>query len=324
MPDLEVVGGGAPAPTPPKKYRASIYPSEDGSVSAEFAEIIFELEKALNCKVWCLIRQGEEKFDDMSIALYDGFREQRHEIRPKDRIGLLVHSPGGQIWPAYKIVRLFQRRVEDFFTIVPLSAKSAATLVAIGGKEIVMGSEAELGPLDVQIWDDEAEDHISALNAVQAFDRLNSYSLLAFDQAMQLLIRRLGKKPIGLVPFALQYATSIINPMADKIDTIELTRKSRELKVAEEYAKRVMRAYYSPREYTAIASALVERYPTHGFSIERSEAGTDWGQITNGGRVSSLGLKVATPSPTVEETFTRLEPYLVRDTIIGRISEVGP
>ena len=56
------------------------------------------------------------------------------------------------------------------------------------------------------------------------------------------------------MPQALQYATSIVSPLVDKIDTIELTRKSRELRVAEEYAKRVMRAYYSPVEYTTIAS----------------------------------------------------------------------
>jgi hypothetical protein len=56
------------------------------------------------------------------------------------------------------------------------------------------------------------------------------------------------------MPQALQYATSIVSPLVDKIDTIELTRKSRELRVGEEYAKRVMRAYYSPVEYTTIAS----------------------------------------------------------------------
>jgi serine dehydrogenase proteinase len=323
LPDLGVVEGGAAVPPPAvhkKKYRALIHPSDE--VTADFAEIVLQLEKALECKIWCLIQQGQDDFDEMGVTLYKGFLEHKADIAQKERVGLLLHSPGGQINWAYKIVRMFQRRTEEFFTIVPLYAKSAATLIAIGGKEIVMGSEAELGPLDVQIWNDETEEYNSALDAVQAFERLNSYGLTAYDQAMSLLIRRSGKKPVILMPQALQYATSIVSPLVDKIDTIELTRKSRELRVAEEYAKRVMRAYYSPVEYTTIASALVERYPTHGFVIGQSEAGTEWGESRTLGKVSSLGLKITQPSQTVEEIFTRLVPYLLRDTIIGRIAEV--
>jgi hypothetical protein len=101
-----------------------------------------------------------------------------------------------------------------------------------------------------------------------------------------------------------------------------LTRKSRELKVAEEYAKRVMRAYYPPRDYTTIASALVERYPTHGFVIGPGEAGADWGQGNIPGKVASLGLNVTKATQKVEEIFTRLLPYLLKETMIGRIMEV--
>jgi Serine dehydrogenase proteinase len=325
MPDLEIVEGGAAvaqsAPPAPKKYRASIHPTTE--VPADFAALIFSLESALQLKIWCLIQQGEEDFDEMGMTLYKGLLERKDEILARDRVGLLLHSPGGQITWAYKIARLFQERTDEFFTIVPLYAKSAATLIAVGGKQIIMGSEAELGPLDVQLWNDEAEEYNSALDAVQAFERLNSYALAAYDQAMALLVRRTGKKPTTLMPAALQYATSIVSPLADKIDTIELTKKSRELRVAEEYAKRVMRANYTPSEYTTIASALVERYPAHSFVIGPGEAGSEWGQSRVLGSVPSLGLKVTRAPLNVEGIFTGLLPYLFRDTIIGRIVEVN-
>jgi hypothetical protein len=321
MPDLEVVTPSE-APDESKNYKASIYPT--GEVSSDFAELIIELEKLLDLRIWCLVQQGEDDFDDMGRVLYEGFLERKDEIQAKDRVGLLIHSPGGQIHWAYKIVRLFQRRTEEFFTIVPLYAKSAATLIAIGGKQIIMGCDAELGPLDVQMWNDEADEYNSALDAVQAFEQLNSYALTAYDQAMLLLMRRTGKKPITLMPAALQYATSIVSPLADKIDTIELTRKSRELKVAEEYAKRVMRANYSPAEYRSIASALVERYPAHGFAIGPAEAGTDWGQSRVTGNVSSLGLKVTKPSAAAERIFNLMVQSLLTETIIGRIAEMKP
>jgi hypothetical protein len=333
MPDLGVVGAAgagasaaasaAATPPPSKKYQASIHPT--GDVPLEFAEMLLALENELDLKIWCLIQQGEDDFDEMGMTLCHGLMARKEEIVPKERVALLLHSPGGEINWAYKIVRLFQRRTDEFFTIVPLYAKSAATLIAIGGKQIIMSSEAELGPLDVQIWNDEADEFNSALDAVQAFERLNSYALAAYDQAMALLIRRTGKKPITLMPAALQYATSIVSPLAEKIDTIELTRKSRELKVAEEYAKRVMRTNYSPADYTRIASALVERYPTHGFVIGPGEAGTGWGPSRPvSGRVTSLGLNVTRPSQIVEQTFTRLMPFLLKETIIGRIAEVKP
>ena len=75
-------------------------------------------------------------------------------------------------------MRLFQRRTDEFYTVVPIYAKSAATLMVLGGKEIVMGMEAELGPLDVQLYDEDKDDFDSALNAVQSLERLNAYALI--------------------------------------------------------------------------------------------------------------------------------------------------
>jgi hypothetical protein len=85
--------------------------------------------------------------------------------------------------------------------------------MALAGKEILMGSEAELGPLDVQIWDEETQERHSALEAVQSFERLNEYGLDAFDRAMHLLIGRMqNKPPIVLMLQAVQYATGIVGP----------------------------------------------------------------------------------------------------------------
>jgi hypothetical protein len=327
--ELGVVEGGIGAdPAPAKKYRASIYPKSE--VDPDFVQLIFAIEKALDCKIWCLVQQGEEGDDwnEVGHCLYSGFLEQKAEIIEKERVGLLIHSPGGQADCAYKIVRLFQRRTDGFFTIVPLVAKSAATLMAIGGKEILMGSEAELGPLDVQIWDEEKDEYDSALNAVQSFERLNAYGLTALDHAVRLLMTRTRKKPLTVLPYALQYATSILGPLADKIDTIDLTRKSRELKVAADYAVRVMRQNYTRAEFTKISNILVERYSTHGFVIDRTEAGPDekpeGSNLSSDNRTMNLGLHVSKPNEEIEELFTQMRTFLVRDTIIGRIVEQEP
>jgi len=327
---------GTPTPSPPtspaaptvapapKKYRATIYP-KNREIQAPFAELIAQLEQLLDRKIWVLINHGRDDndpWDEVGAILYHGFREQKAEIIPDQKVGLLIHSPGGQARSAFEIVRLFQRRTREFVTLVPLYAKSAATLITIGGHPIYMGSEAELGPLDVQMYDEDRETWDSALNAVQSFERLNAYALTAYDQAMQLFVARTGKKPQMLMPLALQYATSIVGPLADKIDTFEVTSKSRELKVAEDYAVRVMRPNYPEAIARGIARNLVERYSTHGFVIDRSEAGTG-----PGGRASPfhLGLNLAKVSPEIEAVFTRLTPYLeTPGPIAGQIVEANP
>jgi len=312
----------APAVSIPKKYRATIHAKNE--IDPGFAELIAELEKYLERKLWVLVNHGRDErdpWDDISGAVYCGFRNQKADIVPDEKVGLLIHSPGGQARAAYEIVRLFQRRTREFVTAVPLYAKSAATLLSVGGYPIHIGSEAELGPLDVQMYDEDHDEWESALNAVQSFERLNAYALTAYDQAMQLFVARTGKKPQTLMPLALQYATSIVGPMADKIDTFEVTSKSRELKVAEDYAVRIMRLNYPENVARSIARQLVERYSTHGFVIDRAEAapGLD-------GRAGpfNLGLNVAEMSSELEGIFTRLVPYLEKPgPVIGRIVEAN-
>jgi hypothetical protein len=167
------------------------------------------------------------------------------------------------------------------------------------------------------MYDTNRDEWDSALNAVQSFERLNAYAMMAYDQAMQLFVSRTRKKPNVLMPLALQYATGLVGPLADKIDTFEVTSKSRELKVAEDYAVRIMRPNYPQMTASSIARTLVERYSTHGFVIDKTEAG---------GRANSpynLGLKIADFSVEVEDIFTNLTPFLEkRGPVIGRIVEV--
>ena len=66
-------------------------------------------------------------------------------------IDLLLQSPGGDIDIAEKLVYLCRARAKAFRMIVPESAKSAATLIALAGDVIVMSDTSELGPIDPQV-----------------------------------------------------------------------------------------------------------------------------------------------------------------------------
>jgi len=66
-------------------------------------------------------------------------------------VDLMLHSPGGDIDAAEKIVYMCREGASGFRVIVPEYAKSAATLIALASDEVVMGIASELGPIDAQL-----------------------------------------------------------------------------------------------------------------------------------------------------------------------------
>jgi hypothetical protein len=68
-----------------------------------------------------------------------------------DRLNLIINSPGGDGTVAEKIIELCRAYCKEFKVIVPNRAKSAATVIALGADEIIMGYCSELGPIDAQV-----------------------------------------------------------------------------------------------------------------------------------------------------------------------------
>jgi hypothetical protein len=68
-----------------------------------------------------------------------------------DQLNLIINGPGGDGTIAEKIIQLCRSHCRRFRVVVPNRAKSAATIVALGSDEIVMGYCSELGPIDAQV-----------------------------------------------------------------------------------------------------------------------------------------------------------------------------
>ena len=78
-------------------------------------------------------------------------RDQLSNISGGDAIDLILETPGGSGEAAEDIVRLIRERFASMGVIVPGTAKSAGTILAMAGDEILMGDESGLGPIDAQI-----------------------------------------------------------------------------------------------------------------------------------------------------------------------------
>ncbi len=73
-------------------------------------------------------------------------------IGKTENLDLVIHSPGGDGTAAEKMLDLCRKYCTGKLrVVVPLYAKSAATLVALGADEIIMGETSELGPIDAQV-----------------------------------------------------------------------------------------------------------------------------------------------------------------------------
>lgn len=124
-------------------------------------KIISEMETILTGRYGCrnrvisyILRFGHSK-TVMQTADIPSLEAALNSISGADQINLLLHSPGGDGTIVEKIVDMCRSHLsgsnKKFRVIVPNIAKSAATLLALGADEILMGYCSELGPIDPQV-----------------------------------------------------------------------------------------------------------------------------------------------------------------------------
>ncbi len=177
-----------------------------------------------------------------------GFMELLHNIAPETGVDLLLHTRGGDVDAAEKLLTLVQATVggSELRMIIPDFAKSAGTLMALGADSLIMSDCSELGTIDPQIWSNDGdgiESGHSVLSYLDAF-RIHSEAL-----------RKNPEDPVALL-------------MLSKIDPTTLRKyeavRDRARNFAEDQLKR------KGRNFTKIPAALLDttRWPSHGQMIK--------------------------------------------------------
>lgn len=299
---------------------SSIYPGfppegadTDGwAVPPDVSDCVGRLEAQLGMPVWLLVQSdsggdADAPFHSIDSSVVGAFFQSRLSIlREGEPIALLVYSPGGIARYAYELAMLLRRHCGGFMAVIPRYAKSAATLLTLGADEILMNVHAELGPLDAQIYDPEhQEGPRSALDEVQALDQLSAFAMHVFDEIMPRLIEGSDKKMSSLMPVASDFVTQLVAPLFNKIDVVRYTQVSRQLKIAEEYAKRLLRHAYGP-DADRISRFLNWQYPEHGFPIYSEE-------------VREIGLRLAALTDPIRSILEEMTVCLRGMTLIGRV-----
>jgi hypothetical protein len=111
------------------------------------------------------------------------------------------------------------------------------------------------------------------------------------------------------VPHAMRFTSDLMRPLFEKVDVVSYTNRQRTLKVAEEYAIRLLRPNHPQYVARAIARHLVERYPEHAFMIDLDEA-------------RGIGLPVEEASGEQVEILDRILLRLKGQNLFGKVVEI--
>ncbi len=93
--------------------------------------------------------------DLLSISHDDriGFQSILDENKDgNDKLDLILHTPGGDIQATKMIISALRQKYADIRVIVPITAMSAGTMIALASNNILISNSGNLGPIDPQLY----------------------------------------------------------------------------------------------------------------------------------------------------------------------------
>jgi len=248
--------GSAPEPTPlpPLPKKTPMYQAQNAERYLRQSQMK-EIQKKTNCRLLSYVAGSGAQIARDDII---GIVELLHNVPRGSNIDLLLHTGGGDINAAEKIVSMIRAAVGKdgrFRVIVPDFAKSAGTLIALAADKILMSDSSELGPIDPQFPRRDSDGTV------------RWHSVLNYLEAYETMCRKVSADPND-VP------ASIMLSKFDPITVVQFEAvKRRARMLAEQHLNRWM-FQKKKATYTKIAGDLMDitRWPAHGQMIGYEDA----------------------------------------------------
>lgn len=171
------------------------------------------------------------------------------------KLDLILHSNGGIADDAFKMCRLSRQHADEFNVLVPYRAKSAATLLALGADELVMGPAGEIGPIDPMIFVtlQDGSKHLVPAHSIK--DGLDFFE------------GRIKSEPKTAL---------IYSQLLENLDLTVVGAYQRAIESSKQYAETLLTGGLlkgKPKDkIEKVAKELAEKYKSHGFVIDRDIA----------------------------------------------------
>lgn len=138
---------------------------------------------------------------DINDSDMNGFMNAIKDMDCKKGLDLILHTPGGDPAAAEAIVNYLRVKFNsDIRAIVPQLAMSAGTMISCAAKEIIMGKQSSLGPIDPQ------------------FNGIPAYNIKSeFEEAKKDLLSNPGNAQYWMIKLR-QYPAAFMKTAIDAID----------------------------------------------------------------------------------------------------------
>ena len=122
----------------------------NGAARYQRQTIIQEIQSLTGRRLICYVSGSGCMINDNDTM---PFVDILYHVRSGESVDLLLHTHGGSIDAAEKLVRMVRSQVgeAEVRVIVPEFSKSAGTLMVLGADRVVMSDMSELGPIDPQM-----------------------------------------------------------------------------------------------------------------------------------------------------------------------------
>ena len=197
------------------------------------------------------IRPGTQV--QMATDVIPFFIKEINKIKDSDSIDLLILSNGGDPLVSWRIISILREKFKKIGILVPYTANSAATLLALGADEIIMHPFANLGPLDPQLNYQDENGKIKTIgyeDIVKYFDfmkEIGTNNEVIIQQSIEKLTKEL---PPTLIGFAKRSSTLGLT-MCQKLLLTHMTDTTKAKKIAD---------------------TLNNNYYHHGYPLPKKEA----------------------------------------------------
>lgn len=195
-----------------------------------------------------------------------------------ENIDFLIESLGGDGLTAWQIMSLLRSKFKKITVIIPHSAFSAATMLALGGDEIMIGQYGFLGPIDPQI---------TVVNKDGTRKNFAYEDIVSFFEFAR---KDAGLTEQGHIEEAFKILCGTVEPA-----TLGMSKRASSLAVTigEKLLKMHMQGAEGRIKAKDIAEKLNKSFFSHGHALNRSEA-------------EDIGLEVVKPDEKEEEIIWKI------------------